>query len=282
MDTNVASSPWVDALGAPSAVHEEPEDRCFMARNMQIEHDLDVRDLGPVKVARSHGIGSSFARARHHVTDGRDLVYELDDATGAWSICIDRASLEPLLTGMQAPLRRCLQGDVPELRLLRAYLSGLFALDQDHDPTLAATHIRELVLSAVGVRGDVRALLRESGAHAVRQSAVLQMIRQRAGERGLNPAEVAREAGISVRYLHQLLEPTGRTFSQHLLEQRLQRALEALRNPEECGKIADIAFACGFSDISHFNRSFRRAFGDTPHGVRVRSARARSPSASCR
>ena len=42
------------------------------------------------------------------------------------------------------------------------------------------------------------------------------------------------------------------------------------------GRIADIAFACGFSDISHFNRSFRRAFGDTPHGMRVRSARARS------
>ena len=41
-------------------------------------------------------------------------------------------------------------------------------------------------------------------------------------------------------------------------------------------KIAAIARAAGFSDISHFNRSFRRAFGDTPFGVRARAARRRS------
>ena len=270
-----------------------------------------VRDLGSVKVAHSHGTRSSFIRARRHLADGRDLIsavisnrgrfllegapgdghfgaggaailesrresalHKLDDPTGVWSICMERAPLEPLLAGMQAPLQRCLQGDNPALHLLRGYLAALFALDQAHDPALAAIHIRELLLSAVGVCGDVQALVREGGAHAARQSAVLNVISRRAGEPGLSPAEVARQSGISVRYLHHLLEPTGRTFSQHLLEQRLQRALAQLRDPDHRGKIADVAFACGFSDISHFNRSFRRAFGDTPHGVRVRSARA--------
>jgi transcriptional regulator GlxA family with amidase domain len=36
--------------------------------------------------------------------------------------------------------------------------------------------------------------------------------------------------------------------------------------------IADIAFACGFGDISNFNRMFRRRFGDTPSGVRAAAA----------
>ena len=323
MDTKVASLSLDHVHDAPSAVPEEPGARCFMARNMRIDvrsrgsnrprFAVEVRDLGSVRVARSHGTRSSFTRARHHLADGRDLVsviisnrgrflleddqgeghfgaggaailesrhesalHKLDDTTGVWSICIERAPLEPLLAGMQAPLQRCLQGDVAELRLLRGYLEGLFAVEKNHDPALAATHIRELVLSAVGIRGDVRALLREGGTHAARKSAVLQAIGRRAAEPGLDPAEVARQSGISVRYLHHLLEPTGRTFSQHLLEQRLQRALAELRNPDQRGRIADIAFACGFSDISHFNRSFRRAFGDTPHGMRVRSTRARS------
>ncbi len=33
-------------------------------------------------------------------------------------------------------------------------------------------------------------------------------------------------------------------------------------------RVAEIAFAAGFSDISHFNRSFRRRFGLTPTAAR--------------
>jgi AraC-like DNA-binding protein len=104
---------------------------------------------------------------------------------------------------------------------------------------------------------------------------VIEMIRRRAGQPGIDPARVAAQLGMSVRYLHRLLEPTGRTFSEHLLERRLGYALAKLRDPNCCVRIADIARDCGFSDISHFNRSFRRAFGDTPYGVRVRAARRR-------
>jgi AraC-like DNA-binding protein len=35
--------------------------------------------------------------------------------------------------------------------------------------------------------------------------------------------------------------------------------------------IIDIAFAVGFGDVSHFNRMFRRYFGETPSGVRAAS-----------
>ena len=80
---------------------------------------------------------------------------------------------------------------------------------------------------------------------------------------------------MSPRYLHRLLEPTGRSFAQHLLQSRLDRAAAILRNPD-CARfnIGEIAVQAGFSDISHFNRSFRRTFGDTPYDVRVRAARA--------
>jgi len=176
--------------------------------------------------------------------------------------------------GVQAPLQRPLQSDNPGLLVLDGYLGAMLSIDQHHDPAHATLQIRDLVLGALGVRGQ--ALVRDRAINAARLSTVLAAIRVRASEQGLNPAEVARQAGISVRYLHRLLEPTGRAFSQHLLAQRLERAAGMLRDPRFTQlKIAAVASEAGFSDISHFNRSFRRAFGDTPYGVRVRAARQR-------
>jgi AraC-like DNA-binding protein len=42
----------------------------------------------------------------------------------------------------------------------------------------------------------------------------------------------------------------------------------------------DIAFGVGFGDVSHFNRMFRRRFGETPSGVRAAST-MREQKRSC-
>ena len=43
-----------------------------------------------------------------------------------------------------------------------------------------------------------------------------------------------------------------------------------LRDPRYAAtSISDIAFACGFGDLSYFNRAFRRRYGATPSGGAV-------------
>lgn len=108
---------------------------------------------------------------------------------------------------------------------------------------------------------------------ASRQAAVLAAIDARASEIGLDPANVAGKLGLSVRYLHRLLQATGRTFAQHLLDRRLAIAIALLRDPQYAHlTIGQIAAQAGFADRSHFSRRFRRAFGDTPYGMRARAA----------
>ena len=64
------------------------------------------------------------------------------------------------------------------------------------------------------------------------------------------------------------------TQSHHLLEKRLEKAAALLRDGDwRDRKIADIALAAGFNDLSHFNRSFRRRFGATPSDLRAAAAR---------
>jgi AraC-like DNA-binding protein len=271
--------------------------------------DLDFQDFGSVTAGLVHGTPSSFIRKRQHFSDGRDVLSVIinragrfrAESTGAaadassngaiimasrhevalhagggstWSLCLEREPLVPLLAGIEEPLLHQVSAEAPALRLLTGYLETLFALDQDCDPVLASTHLGDLVVSALGVRGDVQALVRERGVTAARQHAVLDSIARNAGDSGIDPARVAQRLGVSVRYLHRLLEPTGRSFAEHLLAQRLERAADMLRDPGFSHlRIAEIAAAAGFADISHFNRSFRRAFGDVPLGMRVRAAR---------
>ena len=58
---------------------------------------------------------------------------------------------------------------------------------------------------------------------------------------------------------------TGSSFTERMLEFRLQKArcmLADRRNDRM--RIGDIALACGFNEVSYFNRCFRRRFGASP------------------
>jgi len=67
-------------------------------------------------------------------------------------------------------------------------------------------------------------------------------------------------------FLRTFEELTGTTPHQYLLRVRLRRAAIQLRS--ESTRISDVAFECGFGDISNFNRTFRAEFGVNPRSYR--------------
>ena len=62
---------------------------------------------------------------------------------------------------------------------------------------------------------------------------------------------------------------TGMTPHQYIVRARLREA--ALRLAAERAPVLDIAFDCGFGDVSNFNRSFRAEFGISPRAYRRRA-----------
>ncbi len=103
-----------------------------------------------------------------------------------------------------------------------------------------------------------------------RLAAILRIIESQGNDPDLSAASVAALLGITPRYVHLLLEETGRSFTHHVLERRLRkRPRPCLRDPQwRHRKIADIAVEAGFTDLSYFNRAFRRRFGATPSASR--------------
>lgn len=78
---------------------------------------------------------------------------------------------------------------------------------------------------------------------------------------------MAHGLGLSVRSLQRLLEPEG-GFAAAMAKARAEKAAEFL-----CAdriSLAEIAFACGYSDQPHFNREFRRYAGMAPGQYRNR------------
>lgn len=74
---------------------------------------------------------------------------------------------------------------------------------------------------------------------------------------------LAREAGLSpYHFLRTFAELTGVTPHQYVRRTRLREAAVSLASEKE--KVLDVALACGFGDVSNFNRAFRGEFGANP------------------
>jgi AraC-like DNA-binding protein len=89
------------------------------------------------------------------------------------------------------------------------------------------------------------------------------------GRRDLTTDLIARLHRVTPRYVQKLFETEGTTFSQFVLERRLERAQSLLRSPEHMARsISEVAYEVGFGDLSYFNRSFRKRYGVTPSEMR--------------
>jgi len=97
-------------------------------------------------------------------------------------------------------------------------------------------------------------------------------IGQRLCDPSLRPPEIAAAANISVRYLHKIFEAEHRSVSQYIKGLRLERSRRELLDPRLADRpIAAVAFACGFGDLSGFNRAFKDAYGTSPRQLRTAS-----------
>jgi AraC-like DNA-binding protein len=85
----------------------------------------------------------------------------------------------------------------------------------------------------------------------------------------LSLAKIAKENGISLRYLHQLFRLMDMSASEWLRMRRLQRCYDLLTSSRHATQsITDIAYSMGFSSSSHFSNLFRAQYGLRPSDVR--------------
>jgi AraC-like DNA-binding protein len=181
-----------------------------------------------------------------------------------------------LLDGMAAKPEDALARPIPPnteaLRLLVGYVQLTLKSRQPASTELRrlfAGHICDLVALAVGATRDAANIAYRRGMRAARLQAAKALIARNIRRADLSAKTVALHLGVTPRYVHLLFETEGLSFNKFVVERRLVSAYEMLCASQRSDRtITVIAFTAGFSDLSHFNRVFRRRFGMTPSEAR--------------
>lgn len=185
---------------------------------------------------------------------------------------LPRAALSPLVRNIDDAVLCRIPSGTGMLSLLRNYVDAVF-----DDPTLAMPQMRQLIIAqlcdliavTLGATRDATAVAGGRGIRAARLRAIKSDIEAHLAYSDLSPGVVASRQGVSDSYIRKLFEGEGTSFSQFVLGRRLMRAQRMLTDRRWADRsIAWIAFETGFGDLSYFNRTFRRLYGNTPSEVR--------------
>jgi AraC-like DNA-binding protein len=258
--------------------------RLRLGRTPQLLTDGD--DRLALQMSTSGGIASQFGREAT-IESGDGILISSGDvgqftcsrASRCLLLGLSRKKLSGMLGDFGAALMRPMPADTPALTLLKRYLTILDitpALTPEI-PHLAVTHVYDLAAMALGPTRDAAHIAGGRGLRAARLHAIKTDILARLGQHELSVGAVAARHGITPVYVRKLFGGEDTSFSEFVLEQRLQlarRTLSDLRLTDRT--ISALAAEAGFGDLSYFNRAFRRRFGCTPSDVRTQARRMHS------
>ncbi|HEY1082051.1 MAG TPA: AraC family transcriptional regulator [Prosthecobacter sp.] len=171
-------------------------------------------------------------------------------------------------------LQRSAQGLVilpPQSQSLQKQLSSLGELNPVRRLTLLLELLEEVATG--NACRELKAVSPEETVSLVDRQRLEEVLRyiHAQHQKPLTLNDAARVAGLGPESFSRFFRRvTGHTFIETLIQIRLASALALLGQSTDT--IAAIAYACGFEDLSNFNRQFRRTYGITPSEARRRAA----------
>ncbi|MGY8676597.1 helix-turn-helix domain-containing protein [Bradyrhizobium sp. UFLA05-153] len=179
---------------------------------------------------------------------------------------VPRRELEARLGKTQELTARLIPLDRPEDVVTASVLEMMPTVTGKMSPA-AAEMMGNLSLDLIAISltapmGGLRALSSPRAATIMRLRAVIEA---RLSDHNLDTSTVAAAAGVSVRYANDVLAEQGTSISRLILTRRLARCRSALADAMQAHRtISEIAHGWGFSDMTHFGRRFKQAYGTSP------------------
>ena len=254
----------------PATPHRDPE------REQATGHAINFVCSGSFRV-RTGEIWRAVTPDRLFVTSpglefscSHDEEYPEDDCL---SVLYSDSAIESLRSAGAGAAPAMPAGIAPVLELTnrRAYLRHSLAAS----PAGEAARLEALAGAlywTLGTASSRRPLFRalQLSWYAARIDRAKELMRTEFAE-PLSLSRVAREVGMSLYpFARVFAELEGETPHRFLVGVRLREAARRLR---EGGQVTEVCFAVGFGSLSHFSRTFRSEFGQSPSAFRQGPAR---------
>lgn len=197
------------------------------------------------------------------LTSAFDYVHSGDGAAQALYIDNDQLGLPVDAVRKAAP--RVQDSPLYDLACLHVHQMIYVAdrVEDSHTATMLGSATVEIVralIASAAEHKDVRSALAESLFTRITTYIGLHL-----SEADLDPARIAAEHNISLRYLHMQFARQGLHVHEWIIRERLESARRVLAsNLAQAPTIAAVARRVGFSDPGHFARRFRAAYGLSP------------------
>ncbi|NDL71863.1 helix-turn-helix transcriptional regulator [Vreelandella alkaliphila] len=187
------------------------------------------------------------------------------------SIAFSRAQLMPLIDDLDRLPKTLLPPGEPLQHLTRLALALTRRSDaiNGHSTAQLSGQLLDLACLSLGATRDAGIRSRRGGLRDARLKAIKADINMHA-RTPLCLEDLALRHSVSPSYIRALFNSKGTSFTDYLLEQRLQLAFDALTNTQATQQrsVSDIAFRAGFNHLSWFYRAFKHRFGIPPGEAR--------------
>ena len=131
-----------------------------------------------------------------------------------------------------------------------------------------ASGVLDLVCAGFGSAAGPESV--EESRRAALLATVKNFVLSRLGDPGLTVEQIAAAFHISTRTLNRLFATEDTTAVQWLWKMRLEKSRQML-DSGQVDRVTALALECGFSDFSHFSRSFRKTYGTAPSSLLPRA-----------
>lgn len=196
------------------------------------------------------------------------------------SLYLEREAVRAALPDIDLLTARTIDGQSGTGAMFTALVNEMFklapTLDEDTADAIAEALPYNLAAALTSLQREPMTSSSRLKLHHMRR--IRRYTRERLRDHKLDAKAIAEGVNLSPRYVYDLFAGGAEPLMKWVWSERLEHCRRDLASPVlQSRSISEIAYGWGFSDISHFSRSFRQRFAVAPRDWRKRAlARAQS------